>query len=107
MRVPDSFGTLSTADSIPNGADEIARGTNNQVPVFPREIVSALLKRNASGAVICHNHPSGNPKPSDEDLRLTQTLSQLLNECGIKLFDHILVANADAVSFVENKWFSA
>ena len=101
----ESFWVLSFDQRLQLlGTDEIARGTNNQVPVFPREVLSVLLKRNASGAVICHNHPSGNPSPSAEDLELTRSLEQLLKNCGIRLHDHILIANDNVVSFLENKW---
>ena len=101
----EAFWTLSFDSQLQLlGADEIAKGTSNQVSVFPRTVVSALLKRNASGAVICHNHPSGIETPSEDDIELTKKLRQVLQDCGITLHDHILVANGKALSFLENNW---
>ena len=102
----EAFWTLSFDSQLQLlGSDEIAKGTSNQVSVFPRTVLSALLKRNASGAVICHNHPSGIEIPSEEDLELTKKLRHVLEDCGITLHDHILVANGKPLSFLENHWF--
>lgn len=77
----------------------IAEGTLNEVAVYPRRVLSALLIHNASGAVLCHNHPGGSPTPSNEDIELTQMVNTLLSGVSIRLYDHILVTGTDAFSF--------
>ncbi len=85
-------------------ADEAARGTPDQVSVFPRTVVSLLIRRGATGCVLSHNHPSGTPTPSGEDLRLTETLRDLTEPLGITLYDHILVAGGQGYSLREMKY---
>lgn len=80
-------------------AQLIAEGTLNEVAVYPRRVLAALLRHNASGAVLCHNHPGGTAQPSEEDIALTDTINTLLTGVGIRLYDHILVAGAGAFSF--------
>ena len=85
-------------------ADAAARGTPDQVSVFPRTVVSMLIRRGATGCVLSHNHPAGTPEPSQEDLRLTETLRDLMEPLGIRLYDHILVADGKGLSFREMKY---
>ena len=69
----------------------IAEGTLDEVPLYPREIISILLRQNASGAILTHNHPAQRAVPSPEDIRQTRQLSALMNELGIRLYDHVIV----------------
>jgi DNA repair protein RadC len=57
----------------------------------PREIFKDALRYNASSVILIHNHPSGNPKPSDSDLRTTAELSRIGKELGIQILDHIVI----------------
>ncbi len=82
-------------------ADAAARGTPDQVSVFPRTVVSLLIRRGATGCVLSHNHPAGTTAPSKEDLQLTDTLRELMDPLGIRLYDHILVAGGRGYSFKE------
>lgn len=68
-----------------------APGTVNHSTVYPREIIKKALKYNASGIIIAHNHPSGDPTPSSSDMKLTRTMHQAADTMGIRLVDHIVV----------------
>lgn len=77
----------------------IARGTPDEVTLLPRQIVQALLRHQALGAVITHNHPSGFALPSQEDADITRNIHQVLKSMGIRLYDHILIAGHECFSF--------
>ena len=79
----------------------LAEGTLGEVPVYPREVVAALLRQNAAGAVISHNHPGQTSAPSDADIRLTNELSGLLAALGITLYDHVIVGADGTFSFAQ------
>jgi DNA repair protein RadC len=77
---------------------EIARGTLTGVEVHPRDVFRPLIRMSAALAVVAHNHPSGDPSPSEEDRELTvrlQTIGQLV---GIPIVDHIVVTAASFAS---------
>jgi DNA repair protein RadC len=78
---------------------EVAKGTVNQVQIFPREIVKRSVLLNATAVVISHNHPSGEPEPSDHDIAVTDDLSAALSAVGIFLHDHIIIAEKKHFSF--------
>lgn len=67
-------------------------GTINQTSVYPREIAKRCLRYNAAALIIAHNHPSGDHKPSQSDLELTQRVTQTLELIDVKLLDHLIVA---------------
>lgn len=77
----------------------VSSGDVTEVHVYARHVVSALTQCGALGALITHNHPSGSAKPSAEDIALTNSIAQLLTGMGIRLYDHIIVAPAEAFSF--------
>lgn len=76
----------------------IAKGTLDEVAVYPRTVLAAALRCNASGVVLAHNHPSGTRAPSQEDVDLTARIASLLAGVSITLFDHIIVAKGETVS---------
>jgi len=78
--------------------EEQARGTIDQVAVYPREIVKAALRHGAVHMVVAHNHPSGSTRPSRGDIELTDTLRRALGLVGVRLLDHIVVGGVNAVS---------
>jgi DNA repair protein RadC len=83
-------------------AVELFRGTLAQTSVHPREVVKLALGRNAAGAILAHNHPSGVAEPSRADEALTQALKQALALVDVKLLDHFIVAGAaEPLSFAE------
>jgi DNA repair protein RadC len=68
-----------------------------------RIILQAALKSNASGLIVCHNHPSGNLNPSESDSRITQKLKEAGNIMDIQLLDHLIIApENDYYSFADN-----
>ncbi len=82
-------------------AQELFRGTLSQTSVYPREVVKAVLKRNAAAVVIAHNHVSGAAEPSRADELLTQSLRQALAVIDVKVLDHFIVAGTNSLSFAE------
>ncbi len=83
------------------GEREVARGSSNAVFVAPREVFRAAVRENASAVVVVHNHPSGDPTPSEEDLRLTRLLVEAGRALGIEVLDHLVVVDGGYVSIAE------
>ncbi|WP_371224756.1 RadC family protein [Roseovarius sp. 2305UL8-3] len=79
--------------------EEQARGTVDHVPVYPREVVKRALQLNASALILIHNHPSGDPTPSNEDISMTQKVQDACATLGITLHDHIIVGKSCELSF--------
>jgi DNA repair protein RadC len=77
-------------------------GTLTQTSVYPREIVTAALKHQASAVVLAHNHPSGSVEPSNADVALTQSMKHALALVDVRVLDHIIVGRRAAFSFIEN-----
>jgi DNA repair protein RadC len=75
-------------------ADEAqARGTVNHTPVYPREVVKRALELQATALILVHNHPSGDPTPSPDDIEMTREVRQAAGVLNIVLHDHIIVGN--------------
>ena len=79
-------------------------GTIEQATVYPREVVKAGLALNASAAIICHNHPSGDSTPSHADRQLTVRLKEALALVDIRLLDHFVIGHGETTSFNEMGW---
>jgi DNA repair protein RadC len=77
----------------------ISIGTLTASLAHPREIFSPAIGKAAAGVILVHNHPSGNPSPSDEDIRLTRRISQAGQIMGIELLDHLIIAENGSYSF--------
>jgi len=67
------------------------RGTVNEVAAYPRQIMRRALNLGAVGLVLCHNHPSGNLKPSPQDIEITREIFHAAEAVGITLHDHLIV----------------
>lgn len=81
-------------------ADEAqARGTVNHTPVYPREVVKRALELHATALILVHNHPSGDPTPSREDLAMTEEVRDAASVLSIVLHDHVIVGNGRWTSF--------
>jgi DNA repair protein RadC len=81
-------------------ADEAqGRGTVNHTPVYPREVVKRALELQASALILVHNHPSGDPSPSQDDIAMTQEVKSAATALGITLHDHVIVGNGCWLSF--------
>jgi DNA repair protein RadC len=79
--------------------EEQARGTVDHVPVYPREIVKRALELNASALILVHNHPSGDPTPSDADLSMTSQVQDACQALGLTLHDHLIIGKSREMSF--------
>lgn len=73
------------------GIVEVARGTVHGVEVYPREVFRVGIRAGAAGLVLAHNHPSGDPTPSHEDVELTRRLKAAGELVGIPIIDHVVV----------------
>ena len=81
-------------------ADEVqARGTVNHTPVYPREVVRRALQLGAAALVLVHNHPSGDPEPSREDVEMTRQVQQAARVMDIEVRDHMIIGNGRWLSF--------
>jgi DNA repair protein RadC len=65
-------------------------------------ILKSAVEKLASSIIICHNHPSGNPKPSEQDIRITQKLKEACQIFEINLLDHIIITDSECYSFADN-----
>lgn len=81
--------------------EELFRGTLDGASVYPREVVKLALKHNASALILVHNHPSGDPEPSQADRNLTTKLQDALNLVGVRTLDHVVVGLEGCVSLAE------
>lgn len=79
--------------------EEQARGTVNHVPVYPREVAKRALELNASALILVHNHPSGDPTPSQDDITMTARVQDALTPLDIALHDHLVIGRGREVSF--------
>jgi DNA repair protein RadC len=77
----------------------ISIGTLTASLAHPREIFAPAIGQAAAGVVLVHNHPSGDPSPSDEDIRLTKRIAQAGQIMGIELLDHLILAQSGTYSF--------
>jgi DNA repair protein RadC len=67
------------------------RGTVNHTPVYPREVVKRALELGASAIILVHNHPSGDPTPSEDDIAMTREVAAAAEKLGIAVHDHIVI----------------
>jgi DNA repair protein RadC len=80
-------------------ADEVQqRGTVDHTPVYPREIVRRALELSATALILVHNHPSGDPSPSQADIRMTHDIIAIAKPLGIGIHDHVIVGRNGHVS---------
>ncbi|MCB5408866.1 RadC family protein [Pseudogemmobacter faecipullorum] len=84
--------------------EEQARGTVDHVPVYPREVVRRALELNASALILVHNHPSGDPTPSEADLAMTDQIREACQVLNITLHDHLVIGRGREISFRASGW---
>jgi DNA repair protein RadC len=81
-------------------ADEAqAKGTVNHTPVYPREVVRRALELQSAAIILTHNHPSGDPTPSRDDIVMTQQIIEAAKTLAIVVHDHVIVGNGTWLSF--------
>jgi DNA repair protein RadC len=91
---------LNTKNKIA-GIHTVSIGSLNASIVHPREVFKAALLNNANGIICLHNHPSGDPEPSREDIETTHRLVNAGNILGIKVFDHVIIGDGRYISLKE------
>ncbi|QRZ12704.1 DNA repair protein RadC [Paracoccus methylovorus] len=79
--------------------EEQANGTVDHVPVYPREILRRALELTASALILVHNHPSGDPTPSQADINMTNRIVAAAEVMGIALHDHLIIGKSSELSF--------
>lgn len=81
--------------------EELFTGTIDGASVHPREVVRRALFHNAAALIFAHNHPSGVAEPSQSDRQITQRLKEALGLIDVRVLDHLVVGDAEVVSFAE------
>ncbi len=79
--------------------EAMGSGTVNAAPVYPREIVKRALELGASGLILVHNHPSGDPSPSRDDLQMTRQIVEAGKPLGLSVHDHVVIGRTGHASF--------
>ncbi|RKF13451.1 JAB domain-containing protein [Roseovarius spongiae] len=79
--------------------EEQASGTVDHVPVYPREVIKRALELNASALILVHNHPSGDPTPSESDIAMTRKIAEAAAVMGVTLHDHLIIGKSCELSF--------
>lgn len=85
------------------GETDISKGTVNASLVSPRELFIEALAKQAVAIILIHNHPSGDPTPSEQDIQLTKRIKEAGVLIGIDLLDHIIIGDNCYISFLEHK----
>lgn len=91
-----------------NSANEViafnyeSEGDVDQAVIYPRKVAKNSLLNNATRVIVAHNHPSGNPKPSEHDIEITKKLKSALETIEIELLDHIIIGDEGYYSFREH-----
>lgn len=91
---------LNTKNTVIKVKD-VSIGSLNSSIVHPREVFNEAIKNSSFSIIICHNHPSGDPSPSNEDLNITKRLNECSKIIGIELLDHIIIGDGVYISLKE------
>lgn len=83
-------------------AVRVSEGTLNTAPIHPREVFAPAVRAQANAVVFVHNHPSGDPAPSREDLAVTRRLNEAAELLGIRILDHVIIGDGRYYSFAES-----
>jgi len=79
--------------------EEQAKGTIDHVPVYPREVCKRALELNAASVLLVHNHPSGDPTPSQADIDMTARIAAAADALSIRVHDHLIIGKSRELSF--------
>lgn len=79
----------------------VSQGTLTSSPVHPREVFTKAIKVSAAAVILVHNHPSGDPSPSADDLEITRRLVQVGDLVGIRVLDHVIVGDGQYASLAD------
>ncbi len=83
--------------------ESVSIGSLNASIVHPREVLRPAVLAASASIIVAHNHPSGDPEPSEEDLSITRRLAQVGELLGIGLLDHVIIASRGVVSLRERR----
>lgn len=89
----------------PLGFEALFQGSIDSANVYPRQVLKRALARNAAALILCHNHPSGNPEPSQADIRLTHRLRDALEMIDVRVLDHFIIGDGEPLSMREHGCF--
>lgn len=92
------------AKNNPIGFNVVAVGCLTVTVVHPREVFKCAVLQNAAAVILAHNHPSGDPTPSDEDRRITERLIDCARILGIQVMDHLIFGRKGYISFADEGW---
>ena len=81
--------------------EDVSIGSLNASIVHPREVFFEAIRKHAASIIICHNHPSGDPTPSNEDISITKRLKECGKIIGIELLDHLIIGDGTFISLKE------
>jgi len=82
-----------------NGVEMLEEGTIDRAAVYPRRVIESALRRGAAALVLSHNHPNGDPQPSDQDKLLTRAIVLAAETVRLKIVDHLIVSPDETFSF--------
>ncbi|MBF0587833.1 MAG: DNA repair protein RadC [Magnetococcales bacterium] len=85
----------------------VNEGTVKEVDVHPRQVVEAIIRHKAASIILAHNHPSGNPTPSQHDITMTKILLRTVIPLEVKVLDHVIMADEQYFSFAEQNILNA
>lgn len=83
-------------------SEVLQKGSISSVCINHRDVVAKALAKNAAGVIMVHNHPSGDPRPSTNDVEVTKKVKSACNAAGIELFEHIIITPSSYFSFMEH-----
>lgn len=103
--VQEHFGMIFVdAKNQVLGHEILVTGTIDKGYIYPREVVSSVLKNNAVAVIFFHNHPSGDTEASQADRQLTRKLKLVLDQIDVQVLDHIIVGLGETSSFADRGW---
>ena len=103
----ESFGVICLdTKNQPTNISIVSIGTLNSSMVHPREVFKTAILSNSAGIILFHNHPSGNTSPSNSDIEITKQLEEVGQIIGIKVIDHLIVAEEGYLSMKEENLLS-
>lgn len=83
----------------------VSEGSLTSSLVHPREVFQPIIRESAAAAILVHNHPSGDPMPSQEDLQITQRLREVGQVMGVHILDHLIIGKGRYISFVDDGYW--
>ncbi len=93
---------LDTKNNI-NSVELVSKGSLNTSILHPREVLKAAILANSASIILAHNHPSGSPDPSMNDIEMTKQIKKACDIMGINFLDHVIIGKTDNFSLVSHQ----